>query len=661
MANPNPLEPIRSHYEPGEITALLNAAITTADASMDTIAKIPPGERTLNNTLLRFEDTFAVFYDAIYPLTIMGYVYPDEKVAAEGMYAEEQAAIFSIKTYSRRDLFDAIRSRTPVTPEESRLLNLTVREFTRNGLSLPDDELMQVRDLREKITKLESEFVGNLNNDNTTVEYTPDELTGLPPKILSLFQRTVNGTYLVTTKYPDYYGVMQNADRSDTRKRMLAAFVNRQTDKNMALLEEAITLRKQVAKILGYQSWVEYRTDGRMAKNQEHVISFLQDLKAPLREETRREMANLLIMKQLLNPGASSLDAWDLLYLTEQVKRQSYALDTEEIRMYFPARTVIAGMFDIFSDLLGVRFVQVPDAQVWDINVSLYQVLDTTDNTIIAYIYMDLFPRSGKYGHTMMCPLKNGRLLQDGTYSTPISVIVGNMRGPDGDIPSLLSFDDVQGLFHEFGHILHHSLTVAPYASLSGTNVEWDFVETPSQMVEEMVYEPVILDAISGHYLNQTQKIPPDMRENLITSKSVDIGLTHTNRYIKSVVDVASYSGTNPVDLTHLYNQEYTEMMGISPLPGSQEVATIDHYMAGYDAGYYSYLWSKVYALDVLKQVKDEGIQNGTTGERLKLWILGPGNTQDGMDLLKGFLGKEPGLDALYIYLHQIPEPSGGS
>ncbi|PKL59590.1 MAG: peptidase, partial [Methanomicrobiales archaeon HGW-Methanomicrobiales-4] len=235
------------------------------------------------------------------------------------------------------------------------------------------------------------------------------------------------------------------------------------------------------------------------------------------------------------------------------------------------------------------------------------------------------------------------------------SIIVGNMRGPDGDTPSLLSFDDVLGLFHEFGHILHHSLTRAHYASLSGTNTEWDFVEMPSQTFEEMAYEPSILEAISGHYLDRTKKFPENLINNIIASKDVDIGIIHTKRYIISVMDIASYTIPGPVNVTDLYNQNYTEMLGIPPISGSHEATTIDHFMGGYDAGYYSYLWSKVYALNALAVFEQKGTSDATTGNRYRQWILEPGNSKDGMDLLIGFLGKEPGLNALYSYLHLTP------
>lgn len=645
-------EPVRSHYSPGEISSLLNDAIATANTSMNEIALTPPENRTTENTLLKFEETYADFYDAVYPLTVMGYVYPDTDIAAEGMEAEQQANLFSIQVHSRRDLYDALRNITPSSPEEVRLFNLTLREFVKNGLSLPDDQLTRVKELRENITRCENEFVINLNNDNTSLLFSPDDLTGLPPETLSTFQKTDTGSYLVTLKYPDYYAIMQNADHPETRKRMLSAFVNRQAGPNTRLLEEAISLRRETAGLLGYQTWVDYRTDGRIARNLSNVLTFLNDLQAPLKTETHKEMASLLAMKKTQDPGATAVDAWDILHLTEQIKHQKYALNTEEIRTYLPAKGVIQGMLDQYSLLLGVRFTPVSDALVWDPTVTLYQVQNTSDDSPIAYIYMDLYPRPGKYSHTMMCPLINGRTLKDGSYSVPVSIIIGNMRGSDGDTPSLLSFDDVLALFHEFGHVMHHSLTRAPYASLSGTNVEWDFVELPSQMFEEWVYAPSVLTAISGHYLDPSRKMPEPMIQNLIASRNSDVGIVHTTRFIRSIMDVESYTIPGPVNVTDLYNRWYTDMMGIPPISGSHEGSTIDHYMGGYDAGYYSYLWSKVYALNALELFQREGLNNTTTGERFRHWILEPGNSRDGMDLLQGFLGREPGIAVLYSYLN---------
>jgi len=225
------------------------------------------------------------------------------------------------------------------------------------------------------------------------------------------------------------------------------------------------------------------------------------------------------------------------------------------------------------------------------------------------------------------------------------------MRGPQGDVPALLSVDDVEGLFHEFGHALHHGLTRAPYASLSGTNVEWDFVETPSQAFEEWVYQPQVLDAISGHYSDRTQKLPAVFRNKIIAARHIGIGISYARRLMIASEDMEYHTAEGPVDVTGISNRTYAGVMGLTPIPGNHEPATIGHFMGGYDAGYYSYLWSKVYAINVFSRFVNEGFENETTGADLRHWILEPGNMQDGGILLKGFLGTEPGPGVFYAYL----------
>jgi len=646
--SPSPSEQIRSHYTSGEITDRCDAAIRQANESLNGIGALPPEQRTPDTTLLRFETVMGDYSDRISPLILMGYVSPDPAVSSEGSACEEKSGAFLVSVYTRRDLYDALRTQAPRNADEARLLTLTLRQFVKNGLALPDDRLEQVRAMKTRLARLETQFSANLNNDNTTLEFSAEDITGVPDSARVQFGKGTNGSYVVTMKYPDYYAVMQNADKSETRSRMNTAFLNRQAGENTRLLEEAILLRAQIARELGYDTWADYRIDGRMARTKENVTVFLDTLKAPVKTKTREEMATLLTVKQSLFPGSGSVNTWDIAYLKNKLRNRDYSLDDETVRSYFPLDVVTVGMFSQFSRPLSVRFDEVNDARVWAPGVTLYRVANATDNTTLAYIYFDLYPREGKYGHMMMYPVVSGRTHPGGNYSVPVSVIVGNVRAPNGNVPSLLSHDDVEGIFHEFGHALHFSLTRAPYASLSGTNVEWDFVETPSQAFEEWVWEPEVLDAISGHYANHTEKLPPGLRDRIIAARNLDAGLTYSRMLMISSEDMAFHTIDGPVNVTAVSDSLYEHIMGIKPLPGNHEPATIDHFMGGYDAGYYSYLWSKVYALNVYSRFRQDGLENATTGADYRHWILEPGNMQDGMVLLRGFLKKEPSPDALY-------------
>jgi thimet oligopeptidase len=660
MTSPDHPAPLKTSYRPGEIAARCDAAVSAATALLDSIAALPSSERTIDTTLLAFETVMADFSDATLPLTLMGYVYPDPVIAAEGSACEEKAGKFAISVFTRRDLFDVIRTAVPRNPAETRLLSETLRQFKKNGLSLPDDGLSRVRALKERITELEVKFTANLNNDTTTLAFSARELDGVPPEVLATFARTADGLYRVTTKYPDYIPVMQNAKDAATRKQMYAAFVNRQAPSNTALLEEAIQVRQQCARELGYASWADYRLDGRMAENTATVRSFLDGLKEPVKEKIQSDLALLLALKQELAPGADRVDPWDLAYLTEQERKKRFALNNEEIRKYFPFDFVLEGMFRSFGPLFGIRFAVVPEAPVWAPGVRLIRILEKDNDRTIAYIYLDMFPRDGKYGHMMMSPLVAGRA-RDGGYTVPVTAIVGNFRASSGDTPALLTHDDVEGLFHELGHALHGCLTRAPYASLAGSSVEWDFVETPSQALENWAWEPEVLDAISGHYATPSEKLPAPLRDRIIAARDLGAGLRYTRMLVISTEDIVFHTADGPVDVTATADRIYRDLMGIPPIEGGHEPATIGHFMGGYDAGYYSYLWAEVYALNVFARFKKDGFFNAATGAAYRYWILEQGNMQDGKALLYGFLGKEPVMDVFYERLHIRPPSPGTS
>ena len=636
---------IRAHYKPGEITTLCDQAIHTANLALQAIGELRPENQTFENTLLQFDRTLSTLSDTLQPLIVMGYVYPDTRVSAEGMEAEEKYKTYLFEVYTRRDLYEAFKRVIPITPQETRLLTITLREYKKNGLELPDKQIATVRELRQKLTVLESQFTANLNNDTTTIECTAEELTGVSAEKMATFQKTDHETYLVTTKYPDYIPVMDNAVLNKTRKRMFSAFVNRQAESNTRILEEALLVRQQIAKELGYDSWAAYRIDGRMAGEVEKVTEFLDELRKDLQIKVREEIEALLTLKQQDEPRATDLDPWDIRYYLEKLKRQNYSVDTEKIREYFPLNQVREKMFALYGALFGIRFEPVEGAPVWSPDVTAYNVFDKSDNRLIATVYFDLFSRDGKYGHLMMSPLNAPRTDEKGSYVVPLSAIVGNMPAPCGDRPSLLSFDDVEGLFHEFGHVLHGSLTTVPYGILSGTNVELDFVETPSQAMEEWIWTPEIIDLISGHYLHPSETLPTGIRDNLIASRDCDIGLTFGRQWVIAQEDMDYNTMNGPVNIISIADVRYREMMGIEPITDGHEPASIDHFTGGYDAGYYSYLWSKIYALNVFSRFKEDGVRNEVRGVEYRHWILEQGNMQDGIDLLRGFLGEEPGSD----------------
>jgi thimet oligopeptidase len=643
-------EPMKADYAPGEIPLLYAEAENMARDGFDAIARIPQEERTFENTFLAFDHIFTDYTDAVYPMSVMGYVHPDATVREEGMATDEALSIFATETYARRDLYDALSDQVPRTDEEMRLRDVILRRFEKQGLHLDNDRLEEVIRMKNRIAALEAEYNANLNSDNTTILFSEEELRGLPPSALAGFGRTETGDYIVTTSYPDYIAVMSYADESETRKRMLAADNAMQGDRNIPLLEEAIQLRQKVAREIGYDTWADYQIDGRMAGDADSVMEFLNDLKDPLREKREAEFATLLSIKQRIDPGAKSLDHWDITYLTEIYKTEEYGYSKDEVKEYFPLDRVLNGLFEIYESLYGITFEEVNNPVVWHPDVRLFKISDEADGTTIAHLYLDLYPREGKYNHFIIFGLTSGRMTEEG-YAQPSAAIVGNFNPPQEGKPTLLTMDEIWTLFHEMGHATHNLLTRAPYGTLSGFEVEWDFAETPSQAFEEWIYDPAIMELISGHYTDPEQKIPPDLRDRVIASENFGKGYSFSSQLLNSLQDMIYHSTDGPVDTVRIYEELHLELRGIPAIEGTQHPASFSHLMGGYDAGYYSYLWSKVYAMNIVERFKEDGMTNRTTGMTYRRTVLERGNMADGMVLLTDFLGEEPGVGPLYRFL----------
>lgn len=644
---------IQAHYAPGEITRLCTAAELKTNASLNAIAALPPQQRTVDNTLIAFDRVMTDYSDAVSPLGQMGNIYPDAAIASEGMACRESSGIFSSATSSRRDLYDAMKDQVPRAAEDQRLYTITMRDFERNGLKLDNDRLFRVRNQKANLTSLEVRYMANLNSDNTSLEFTRDELAGLSPDNLAAFSQTPQGTYRITMQGPDVSTVLTKADRADTRKRVYAASYNVQAEPNTALLEEAILLHYQIAQELGYDTWADYQLDGRMAKNTSTVMAFLDAMKEPLKEKSRAEIDELLAIKQMSDPGATLVDPWDINYLQDKQTRLLYAYSPDELREYFPLEHVVQGVFAIYGSLFGLRFDEVDDAPVWSPEVTVWRVGNLTDNTTVGYLYFDLFPREGKSQGYYESSLTSGRII-NGTRSIPVVIIVGNVKEAEAGKPALLDMNEVETLFHETGHALHalHALlTQVPYGTLSGNNVAWDFVETPSQTMEEWPWDPQVLESLSGHYTNTSQKIPADLRDKVIASRNAGAGIQYSGQLSQSIEDMRFHTARGPVNATAIYYETYRDVQGREPLSGTHQPAQFDHLMDEYDAGYYGYLWSKVYALAIVEEFKKDGMTNRTTGMKFRQDILSKGNMADGDVLLTEFLGREPGIDALNTFI----------
>jgi len=645
-----PLDPQQS---PEGLKAQVRAAKAACERDLATVAALKPEQRTFANTVEALEEAVARFVESTSRLTIWKELHTDKAVRDAAGEAEELSSQFLVQVASRRDLYAAIKAwqegpgkSAKLDAQQARLLELTLRDFRRSGLALDDARLARLVELRTKLASLQVEFSKNLNEDITTLAFSRDQLAGMTEGWLGRLKRDAEGRYLVTTKYPDYFPLMEGCKVAESRRRMYLAFNTRQAEGNTRLLAEAVRLRDEAARLLGYTTHADYVAEDRMSGKAATVRGFLEPLVERMRPRRDADYARMAALKAAeTGEAGATLQPWDFAYYLAEWKRADYTLDDEEIRQFFPAERVVPAMFGVYEELMGVKIRPVDGAQVWHPDVKLYVMEDADDGKPMGWFYADLFPREGKFGHAAVAGLSASRELA-GRYNAPLAVLMANFTPPSGDKPGLLTHGEVRTLFHEFGHICHQLLTRARYASQAGTNVAGDFVEAPSQMLENWVFEPAVLDRISGHWQEPSRKLPKETIERLRAARTFDAGYKYTRQLFLASFDHALHTGGGEVDPGAVELATYRAIMGVVPPAEQRMGASFGHLMGGYDAGYYGYLWSEVFAADMFSRFASEGVMNGRLGRRYRETILAKGRSVDPSELLKEFLGREPSQES---------------
>ena len=651
---------IRSDYSPDELTNLCAAAVKDFSHSIDALvqhsSREPKLELTFENTFSELENLSAQVDEKLTPLGFMNYVSVDANLRKAAEDCSALASQVSIEIYSRKDLYNLMKQAqkkiktSTLSPAESRLIQQSMIGFKLSGLELSEVKLAQFKKIKTEISDLEIQFAANLNNNNDSAEMNETEMAGIPDVVKSRFIKLLNGNYQIPAK-GNYAGdFMENASNSEARRKMAFVYANREANVNTDLLKRTVYLRREAALLLGFKDWADYKTYDKMAKTGARAWQFLQDLKSKMTLAFQKDYQELLAFKKASDPQTTKLNSWDIGYYSHLLKIKNYAIDDELIREYFPSDYVVAKMFEIYSELLSVKFVPVQNAITWHPTVQLFEIHDTATGALIAYFYADLYPREGKYSHAAAFPLRTGREV-GGQYQPPIAAIVANLTPATKDRPSLLSHDDVETLFHEFGHVMHATLTKVKFASLSGFNVAGDFVEAPSQMLENWVWQPQILKMITALYSDRSKKMPDELIAKLVQSRKFNRAYGFNAQLLYSIYDLTLHQSPKDLDVTETYNSLYKQIMGLDPLPGTHFPASFGHIMGGYDAGYYGYLWSNVYAFDMFTKFENGKLVSPVEGLNYRKIILEKGNLQDAAVLLQEFLGRKPNTDAFFRYL----------
>ncbi|KAL0965366.1 hypothetical protein UPYG_G00280330 [Umbra pygmaea] len=648
---------MRWDLTPDQIKEMTDSLIQGIEKVYDNIGSLDVEQVSVDNTLKALANAKFQYAAQRHVLDFPQFVSPSKVIRMASTEAEKKLSDFDVEMSMREDVFQRMialqeKQLDNLTLEAKRFLDRFITLGKRNGLQLSRDIQVEVKRLSKLISELTINFNQNMNEENTYLTFTENELSGLADSYLNGLEKTADGMYKVTLAYLHYHPLMKRCHVAETRKKMETAFHSRCKEVNTIILEQLIKLRSRVSQLLGYSSHANYVLEMNMAQNTNNVACFLDRFYEKLKPVGIMERKYILALKKSdceLRGKAfdGQINAWDLPYYMNQVEQVKFAVDKDKLIEYFPLEVVTEGLLSIFQDLLGLTFKQVHNAHVWHDNVSHYCVHDTATGEEIGQFYLDLHPREGKYSHAACFSLQPGCLGPDGKRMLPVAAMVANFTMPTKGLPSLLQHHEVATFFHEFGHVMHELCSRTTFSEFSGTMVETDFVEVPSQMLENWVWEKDSLKRISRHYKDGSP-IPDILLNKLITSRAANTGLMNLRQVVLSKVDQSLHTQSQ-ADTAAVFAKHCQDILGISATPGTNMTASFSHLVGGYDGQYYGYLWSEVYSMDIFfSRFKKEGIMNPEVGKEYRRVILEAGGSVDGMDMIKTFLGREPCQDAFF-------------
>lgn len=631
------------NYQAQDLAPAEAAARVKLEKDLAALIAIPQEDRTFENTIMGYERAFDNYGNALGMSGFLSYVSTDKKFRDAANDLQMQISQYMVDVATRRDVYKAIREYTDTNPRldpvQAKLVKEMLIGFKNSGMDLNDADLEKFKALNKEKAEYIIKFDKNIQEYKDPLAVTQEQLRGLGEDYIQKLSKTDDGKYLVTLDYPDYVPFMQNADDEQARKELEFKFNRRGGQENVELLEKTLTLRREIARLLGYKNHAELRLEDRMAKNPKTVMAFLKDLQKKLKPLGKKEDKEMIAYKNSkTGKNSRTLYSWESGYWSNKFRKENLELDSEKIKEYFPSQVVIDGMLDLFGGVFGITFEPV-DIPVWHPDVKAFKIKDKASGELVAYFYMDLYPREGKYKHAACFGLVEGEEKQDGTYQIPFVAIVANLNKPSGDTPSLLKHSEVETLFHEFGHVLHNALTKAKYSAFSGTSVSWDFVEAPSQMLERWAWDPQVLKKISKHY-KTGEALPDDLIKRMIAAKNFGAGGMYLRQDFFAQYDMTLHTADTTPDTTKLYFELTKKIRGLPLTKGTIPQASFGHIMGGYDAGYYGYLWSEVIAEDFFGEFKKNGIFNPETGLKFRREILEKGGTLDEEKMVENFLGR---------------------
>ena len=645
------------HYEPA-----IQTGMEVHDHEIESIIN-NPDEPTFANTIIALERSGALLNRIT---TVFGNLLSAETNDEMQAIAERVMPVLTAHSNNislNEKLFERIKhvyeskEKETLNQEESMLLKNTYEGFIRNGANLTGEQKERFRQLSAELSVLTLKF--SQNNLKETNEYelplTLEQLKGLPESALEAYAQTAKekgkDNYIVTLQAPSFVPFMKYCKDRKLREQLYMAYNTQCTHdneyNNMEIVKQLVNLRLEIAQLLGYETVADYVLTRRMAENSRNVYQLLNQLLEAYTPTAHKELEEILTLAKELEGNDFQLMPWDWAYYSRILKEKKFNFDEEALRPYFELNKVIEGVFGLATKLYGIRFQENKDIPVYHPDVNAYEVYDK-DNRFLAVLYTDFHPRAGKRSGAWMTNYKEQWIDENGNSRPHVSVTM-NFTKPTADKPALLTFSEVNTFLHEFGHALHGMFADTTYQSLSGTNVYWDFVELPSQFMENFATEEEFLNTFARHY--QTgQPIPSELIQRIVDASNFNVAYACLRQLSFGLLDMAWYTRTTPFDGdVRMYEKQAWKKAQIMPdIEETCMTVQFSHIMAGgYSAGYYSYKWAEVLDADAFSLFKEKGIFDQDTANSFRENVLCKGGTEHPMTLYKRFRGKEPEIAAL--------------
>jgi thimet oligopeptidase len=631
-----PLIPL---FKAEKIAANCEAGLKDLAERVKVFENLPAAQLKNGRAVFKAWDSLsAAIEDLIGPLDLLSNVDPDPKVRSAMESCLVKMNAFNTELYQQNKLFQKLKAAQATDVIDAKFRQDVLDAFEDTGVTLPPAQQQRFKEISKKLDELSQAFARNVRDNNQKLRFTPEEMTGLPADFLAKTQKDEKGNYLLGFDYPEYRPFMEYADSAEARQRFLIAFNNRGSAKNLELMKQVTDLRRELATLFNFSNYADYIQRRRMAGNAAEVGRFLTSVQKTVLEVEKKDLAELRefkaeTLKQALDQ--TSIQSWDLPYWQEKLKQARYQVDQNELRKYFPTEAAVPWALDVSGKLYGVEFKQVK-VPVWHSDVRYYDVLDSKSGKRISGMYLDLFPREGKYKHAAAWPV---RAVSSLANRTPIAALVTNFNRQG------LDSNELETMVHEFGHVLHSVLSNTRYVRHGGTNVELDFVEAPSQMYEEWARSKESLSLLAGFCKPACPTLDDALLERMTAAHNYGRGIRYSRQLVYAGFDMAMHGPESVEPMA-----AWKKVEGATPLgyvEGTEFPGQFGHLMGGYGAGYYGYMWSEVLALDMLSGYQGK-LMNPETGRRYRQEVLSRGSELRGGALVRNFLGREPNSKAFF-------------